>query len=98
MPCLQKFLTQPKAEFDDMSMDVLTNANTDAANRRLTALDTKICHGLLHCCAAHEVTCVVDRMGAGTNRAGQPRRGDCLQAARATRHPRDATREWSTAR
>src|SRR5439155_4838422 len=98
MPCLQKFLTQPKAEFDDMSMDVLTNANTDAANRRLTDVDTKICHGLLHCCAAQEFICVVDRMGAGTNRAGQARRGDCLHASRATPHHRDATREWCTAR
>ena len=57
-----KFLTQPKAEFDDMSMDVLTNANTDAANRRLTDVDTKICHGLLRCCAAQEFICVVDRV------------------------------------
>src|SRR5438876_3859909 len=93
-----KFLTQPKAEFDDMSMDVLTNANTDAANRRLTDVDTKICHGLLRCCAAQEFICVVDRMGAGTNRAGQARRGDCLHASRATPHHRDATREWCTAR
>ena len=57
-----KFLTQPKAEFGDMSMDVLTNANTDAANRRLTDVDAKICHGLLRCCAAQEFICVVDRI------------------------------------
>src|SRR5439155_11397438 len=61
-PVSPKFLTQPKAEFGDMSMDLLTNANTDAANRRLTDVDTRICHGLLRCCAAQEFICVVDRV------------------------------------
>jgi hypothetical protein len=57
-----KFLTQPKAEFCDMSMDVLTNANADAANRRLTDVDAKICHELLLCCTAQEFICVLGRI------------------------------------
>ena len=57
-----KFLTQPKAEFGDMSMDVLTNANTDVANRRLTDVDAKVRYGLLRRCAAQEFICVVDRI------------------------------------
>jgi len=57
-----KFLTQPKAKFSDMSVDILTNANTDAANRRLTDVDAKICDGLLRRCAAQEFIRVVDRI------------------------------------
>ena len=55
-----KFLTQPKAEFSDMPMDVLANANADAANPCLTDVDAKICHGLLRRGAAQEFLRVLD--------------------------------------
>jgi hypothetical protein len=94
-----KFLTQPKAEFCDMSMDVLTSANTDAANRRPTDVDAKICHGLAPLLRGARIH--LRRRSytdAEINRAAQARRGGCLRVSRATRHHQDATRESCIAR